>query len=80
MKEFFFTFRSILPAQQARNKLQSNGIACRLTRTPMKLQDNGCGYSVRVDSKDYARARRLLSGYGRIYLHSVQGSYEVQEE
>lgn len=53
MDAYLITFRSITPAQRGESVLRRERIACTLKRTPLWLQEKGCGYSLRI-SKAYA--------------------------
>ena len=73
MKEFFFSFRSITEAQQARQLLQRQGIAARLERSPRSMQTGGCGFGLRVAGRDYPRARALLRNVRAVYTFGSDG-------
>jgi len=83
MKEILFTFRSVTPAQQAERILHRAGIDCQLARTPKYLQEQGCGYSLRVGKKDAAQAAQLLhSGpvtFQKVYLMGEKGIIQELE-
>ena len=76
--DVMITFRSVTPAQQGERSLRKRGIPCQLGRTPRYLQDQGCGYSLRVHSTDGARAVAQLREDGvafrKAYLLSQGGS------
>ena len=48
--------------------LQRAGIKCRLVPTPSRLK-LGCGVSVEIAARDYARAKRYITSaaYGTFY-------------
>ena len=65
MNDYLITFRSITPAQRARDLLFHQGISAGLQRTPRALAQRGCGYSLRV--QDVERAVCLLRERGVSY-------------
>lgn len=48
---YFITFRSVTPAQRGESLLRKNGIRCVLQRTPRWMQENGCGYCLRLTDR-----------------------------
>lgn len=60
MKTYFITFRSVTYAQRGERLLKSNGYRCTLQRTPRWMEEQGCGYSLRVQTADAEGAARLL--------------------
>lgn len=75
----FITFRSITPAQRGQRLLQHGGIEAVLMRTPRWMEEKGCGYCLRLKSKDREKAVLLLQQaqlpYSKIY--SPQDREEV---
>ena len=61
-------FRSRSQAIDCKNMLQRAGIKCRLVPTPSRLK-LGCGVSVEIAARDYARAKRYITSaaYGTFY-------------
>lgn len=80
MKFCLFTFRSITPAQRSEGVLQRAGISCSLRRTPRWMEEQGCGYSVRVSFQDAVRCAELLRreqlAFRKIYLLRENGGAE----
>jgi hypothetical protein len=80
MKFCIITFRSVTPAQRAENLLRRAGFECSIQRTPRWIEEQGCGYSLRVRLQDAARcAEKLQEGeipYRKIYLRRENGSME----
>jgi hypothetical protein len=80
MKYCMITFRSVTPAQRGEEALRRAGISCTLSRTPRKLEEQGCGYCLRLPRVQLAIALgRLMSGgisYQRVYEISEQGKWE----
>ena len=60
MYEYYFTFRTMLPAQQAAVYLNTNGINGKFARSPYAMAKNGCGYAVVVRERDSKNAAFLL--------------------
>ena len=80
MKFCLITFRSVTPAQRSEGVLQRSGIPCTLRRTPRWMEEQGCGYSVRVSLQDAVRAGQILRReqmpFRKIYLIKDNGSAE----
>lgn len=76
----FITFRSVTPAQRAESILRHTGIECNLQRTPRWMEEQGCGYSLRLRHAYAAEARVVLKeqgvSYRKIYLRRENGSFE----
>ncbi len=58
-----FTFRSFTAAQSGRNVLQQLQIPAELFRAPKALSEQGCGYVLRTNAADGARAAEVLRGW-----------------
>lgn len=80
MKYCLITFRSVTPAQRGESVLHKNGIVCTLRRTPRWMEEQGCGYSLRLRREDGARAAMLLRTnqipFRKVYLWEENGSAE----
>lgn len=61
IKTYLVTFRSVTYAQRAERLLKSHGYSCEIRRTPRWLEEQGCGYSLRIRTEDAAGAARLLT-------------------
>ena len=60
MKLYYITFRSVTFAQRGEKLLTKNGIRCTLQRTPRWMEEQGCGYSLRLRTVDVIPAVELL--------------------
>lgn len=80
MKYCLITFRSVTPAQRGENIIRRAGFVCSLQRTPRWMEEQGCGYSLRVSWQDAVRCVELLRGEGvafrKVYLRKENGSTE----
>lgn len=80
MFDYYFTFRSITAAQRSGRLLKQAGLDVQVVRTPKNLQKQGCGYSLRVRTGQFSRARELLlhadAKYQRIYVRNAAGKWE----
>lgn len=80
MKLYYITFRSVTFAQRAEKLLTRNQYRCSLQRTPRWMEEQGCGYALRVWTKDPLPAVRLLRDSDvlmrRIYLQRTDGLLE----
>ena len=60
MEKCMITFRSVTPAQRAEQLLRRAGVRCELHRTPRYLAQQGCGYSLRIQSRQLEQAISFL--------------------
>ena len=67
MKRDYITFRSITPAQQAQIVLRRGGVESVLQRTPRWMEQQGCGYCLRLRSEQRDLALMLLQQSGVRY-------------
>ena len=76
----FITFRSVTPAQRGEGLLRRAGVDCALQRTPRWMEEQGCGYSIRLKQKDMSFACQMLKNsgisYRKTYLQADNGAYE----
>ena len=70
MKTDYITFRSITPAQHGQRILRQAGIDTILQRTPRYMEQQGCGYCLRLRPEDRQRAIELLQS-NRINFRKV---------
>ena len=52
MSYYFITFRSVTHAQRGEKVLQKEGLRCTLQRTPRWMEEQGCGYALKIWSED----------------------------
>lgn len=80
MKFSLITFRSVTPAQRGEKHLQRMGYDCSLLRTPRWMQEQGCGYSIRVRNADVQQCVQIFREIGipfqKIYLLRDNGATE----
>ena len=80
MNVYYLTFRSVTPAQRGENLLRKMGFRCAIQRTPRWMEAQGCGYALRVWTRDIAiclellRSQKLLPR--RVYVQGVDGQLE----
>jgi hypothetical protein len=67
---YFITFRSVTFAQRAEKLLNQQGYRVNLMRTPRWMEEQGCGYALKLWTNDIAAAVRLL-GESKIQLRRV---------
>lgn len=81
MKNCILTFRSVMPAQRAEEVLRRAGVDCTVQRTPKWMEEKGCGYSLRMNSRDVMTASVLLRQAGIQYRKAYAlGDNGVPEE
>ena len=76
MNHCLITFRSVTPAQRAEGLLRRSGITCDLRRTPRWMEEQGCGYALKLWTDDILPVVKLLRE-NRIQLRKV---YVQQED
>ena len=80
MKFYYITFRSVTFAQRGEKVLEGAGVRCSLQRTPKWMEEQGCGYSVRVRCQDVPAAVQLLRDaevpFRKVYLLRENGRPE----
>ena len=83
MHECLITFRSVTPAQRGESVLQRAGFSCTLSRTPKWMEEQGCGYSLRVrhgqvrECVQKLRQEKVL--FRKVYLLRQGGQAEELE-
>ena len=77
---YFITFRSVTPAQRGESLLRKSGFRCVLQRTPRWMQENGCGYCLRLETDWIREAIGLLENaglpYRKVYRQNQAGDTE----
>ena len=67
-------------AQRGERTLQAAKIRCTLQRTPRWMEEQGCGYCLRLRTKELAPAAELLARegvpYRKLYVQTAQGRLE----
>lgn len=80
MSAYYITFRSVTPAQRGESLLRKNGFRCTLQRTPKWMQENGCGYCLRLGTDRIGEAVRQLERAGvpfrKVYSQDGEGNAE----
>lgn len=80
MKYCLITFRSVTPAQRGEAVLRRAGFDCQLSRTPRPMEEQGCGYSLRLRPVDSARGAAMLRQhqipFRKVYLWTESGAFE----
>ena len=80
MRFFYITFRSVTFAQRGERVLQEAGIRCTLLRTPRWMEQQGCGYCLRLWTNEINSAIRSLEKqqipYRKVYIQARDGQLE----
>ena len=53
MRFCYITFRSVTPAQKGEGVLRRAGVDCTMQRTPRWMEEQGCGYSLRLRHRSH---------------------------
>ena len=76
----YITFRSVTWAQRGEKMLSSARIRCSLQRTPRWMEEQGCGYALKLWTDSIASAAGLLREHKiqlrRIYVQPEDGQLE----
>ena len=77
---YFITFRSATYAQRGERSLTRGGFSCTVSRTPKWMEQQGCGYSLRIKTEDIIPVVELLRENGvplrKIYAQRPDGNLE----
>lgn len=80
MKFCLITFRSVTPAQRGEQVLKRAGLECNIQRTPKWMEEQGCGYSLKLRQSQAPEGVALLRleqiPFKRIYLRHDSGKLE----
>lgn len=80
MRFCYITFRSVTPAQKGEGILRRAGVDCTMQRTPRWMEEQGCGYSLRLRHSAAQVASDLLKengiSYRKMYLQRENGTFE----
>ena len=80
MNVYYITFRSVTFAQRGEEILRRGGISSVLQRTPRWMEEQGCGYCLRLRTDDVQTGAELLRGsripFRKIYLQQPEGNVE----
>ena len=80
MRIYFITVRSVTFGQRAESVLRRAGIPCSLQRTPGWMEEQGCGYCLRLRTDDIMPAVTLLRAgqvsFRRVYVQTWDGEVE----
>lgn len=80
MKMYYITFRSVTFGQKAERLLENAGIQCSLQRTPRWMEEQGCGYALRIWTSEIQDSLRILRQeripMKRLYIQGSNGQLE----
>ena len=80
MEVYFITVRSVTYGQRAESVLRQGKIPCSLQRTPRWMEEQGCGYCLRLRTSDIQPAIRMLRAaqipFRRVYMQMQGGEVE----
>ena len=81
MRVYYLSFRSVTFGQQAERLLRSAGVSCSLRRSPRWMEEQGCGYALRLRTEEIDPVTQLLRDHQipmrRVYVISVSDSHFV---
>ena len=80
MRYYFITFRSVTYAQQGERLLKGSGFRCALQRTPRWMEEQGCGYALKIRAAGIEPAAAMLAErqipIRKVYLQKPDGQLE----
>lgn len=80
MKQYYITFRSVTFAQRAEAQMKKAGYRCALQRTPRWMEEQGCGYALRIWVRDLEAVLEIMRVENiplrRVYLQGKDGVLE----
>ena len=80
MHFYFITFRSVTFAQRAEKLLNQRGYRVSLLRTPRWMEEQGCGYALKLWSHDIMPTVKLLRDskiqLRKVYIQQEDGQME----
>ena len=80
MKTYFVTFRSVTFAQRAERLLQKQNLRAGVMRTPRWMEEQGCGYALKLWTQDISAVVVLLREnqilLRRVYRQQEDGNLE----
>ena len=78
MNVYFITFRSVTLAQRAEGILRKAGIGCQLLRTPRWMEEQGCGYCLRLRRTEMDSVLEILHNanvqFRKVYYQHADGN------
>ena len=80
MEYGYITFRSVTHAQRGEKLLSQLKIRCTLQRTPRWMEEQGCGYCLRLHSNELETAARVLRRSGAVYRRLWTGEESGMRE
>ena len=76
----YITFRSVTVAQRGEKILNAAGIRCAVRRTPRWMEEQGCGYCIRLAGSEVPDALALLRknqlSWRKVYHQGEDGVLE----
>lgn len=80
MNQYLITFRSVTYAQRGERSLMRHGITCDVMRTPKWMEEQGCGYGLRLRTANIYNSLEYLQRDGiswrKVYAYSRDGRAE----
>ena len=80
---YYITFRSVTFAQRGENLLSQKNIRVNLMRTPRWMEEQGCGYALKLWTNDIRFPVKLLRDskiqLRKIYVQREDGTMEEVE-
>lgn len=80
MNVCFITFRSVTLAQRGEKVLKKKNIRCQLQRTPRWMEEQGCGYCLKMGCQEMPAAVEMLRDqnidFRKVYRQQTGGNVE----
>ena len=80
MRNCYITFRSVTYAQRGEQILSKANIRCNLQRTPRWMEEQGCGYALKLWTQDIQPVVKILREnkiqLRKVYVQREDGEME----
>ena len=81
MRYYYITFRSVTHAQRGEKILGAAGVRCSLQRTPHWMEEQGCGYCLRLRRGEIESVIAMLREgniqFRKVYRQGDDGNVEA---
>ena len=77
---YYITFRSVTFAQRGEKLLTQRNLRVSLMRTPRWMEEQGCGYALKIWTRDLSAVLKLMQENGvrlrKVYAQREEGDME----
>ena len=80
MDHYLFVARSITHAQHMARAMDDAGVSAKIRRAGPGISDRGCGYTLELSPRSFARAREACYTSGTLPVRVLRISGGIKEE